>query len=105
LPLYDYQCKGCGFVFESFHKIEAPSSPCPNCGSERVSKLLSPVGVQVKTDAAEGRVKKRLRSYLKDGKHKDAVRFADKAASMLKSDKAKRMAEGVRKRKSSSKKT
>jgi len=78
--------------------MDEPAPVCPGCGSKDVSKLFSPVAFQVKSDVAEQRVGKRLRSYLIDGKYKDAIRFADKAASILKSDKVKRMAEEVRKR-------
>jgi hypothetical protein len=46
----------------------------------------------VREDRATPRIEKRVKDYLKDGKVSDAVRFADKAASMVKSDKVKRIA-------------
>jgi len=78
--------------------MEEPTPVCLGCGSKEVSKLFSPVACQIKLDEAEQRVKRRISSYLRAGKYVDAVRFADKTASMLKSDKVKRMAEEVRKR-------
>jgi len=40
-----------------------------------------------------GRIEKRVKGYLLDGKVSDATRFADKAASMVKSDRVKRIAD------------
>ena len=49
-------------------------------------------------DHATPRIEKRVKDYLKDGKVSDAVRFADKAASMVKSDRVKRVATSRMKR-------
>ena len=49
--------------------------------------------IRVREDRATARIGKRVKDYLKDGKVSDAVRFADKAASMVKSDKVKRIAQ------------
>lgn len=34
MPIFEYECKHCGRVFESLHlgKITKKSSVCPNCG-------------------------------------------------------------------------
>ena len=70
------------------------SSPsCPNCGGDACKKLIGAPAVHVKTDRATSRIEKRVKSQLMDGKVKDAVRFADKAASMVKSDRVKRIAD------------
>ena len=46
MPIYEYQCQECGEEFErlirSFEKIE-----CPECGSEKVRKLLSRFGFKM----------------------------------------------------------
>jgi putative FmdB family regulatory protein len=48
MPIYEYECEGCGKVVEIFQKGFKPDEPivCPNCGSDRLKKLLSaPVAV------------------------------------------------------------
>ncbi len=43
MPIYEYQCKGCGHQFEAlvFGK-ECPA--CPDCNSNKVCKLMSACG-------------------------------------------------------------
>jgi hypothetical protein len=55
--------------------------------------LIGAPAFHVKVDHATRRIEKRVKDYLKDGKVSDAVRFADKAASTVKSEKVKHIAE------------
>lgn len=50
MPIYEYKCAKCGNQFEElvFSQDEIP--PCPQCGSEDVTKLMSACAVQ--TDSA-----------------------------------------------------
>jgi putative FmdB family regulatory protein len=45
MPLYDYQCQGCQFVFEvraSFKEKEAGLQPeCPQCHSQETHQVLT----------------------------------------------------------------
>ncbi|MCK4235165.1 zinc ribbon domain-containing protein [candidate division WOR-3 bacterium] len=41
MPLYDFKCKECGKVTEFLVQKSNESLKCPNCGSERLEKLLS----------------------------------------------------------------
>ena len=42
MPTYEYKCDACGHAFEKFQSIKAdPIKVCPNCGQERVRKLIS----------------------------------------------------------------
>lgn len=41
MPIYEYRCSSCGQEFEKLIKIDAPSPPCSQCGSEEVKKLVS----------------------------------------------------------------
>lgn len=42
MPIYEYECGKCGNVFELIQKIsDPPANKCPECGSKKVSKLLS----------------------------------------------------------------
>jgi putative FmdB family regulatory protein len=93
MPIYEFECASCGEAFEVILDMgEAPPS-CPACGDSECRKLIGAPAVHVKADHATGRIEKRVKDYLKDGKTADAVRFADKAASLTKSDRAKRIAD------------
>lgn len=93
MPIYDYECAGCGVVFEVILAIDGTPHFCPTCGSPECKKLIGAPAIHVKVDRATPRIEKRVKDYLKDGKVSDAVRFADKAASMVKSDRVKRVAD------------
>jgi len=94
MPMYDYECPNCGSIFEWIvFGGGSPPPPCPRCGREQTRKLMAAPAVHIKTHRATARIEKRVRDYLKDGKISDATRFVDKAASMVKSDKVKRIAD------------
>lgn len=40
MPLYEYQCKGCGHQFEDL-VIGSAKSRCPSCDGQTLEKLLS----------------------------------------------------------------
>lgn len=41
MPIYEYRCKECSSVFEELIKMSDPTPPCPSCGDEEVTKLMS----------------------------------------------------------------
>ena len=46
MPLYEYQCKACGHIFEREHAIgEKKKYRCPECSCQKTQKLVSQVGV------------------------------------------------------------
>ncbi|MCK4719554.1 zinc ribbon domain-containing protein [bacterium] len=46
MPVYEYQCKKCGHVFERIHGIgEHKKYRCPDCSSSSTQKIISQVGV------------------------------------------------------------
>jgi putative FmdB family regulatory protein len=54
MPLYEYHCEECGG--ESELLVSSSVTPeCPQCGSERLSKLLSIVAAPSREDASGGR--------------------------------------------------
>ncbi|NVM57071.1 MAG: zinc ribbon domain-containing protein [Desulfobacterales bacterium] len=93
MPIYEYECAKCGSIFEVILEVGGTPPPCPNCESRQSRRLMAAVAVHIKGDRATPRIEKRVKDYLKDGKVSDAIRFADKAASMVKSDKVKRIAD------------
>ncbi|MGA9751108.1 MAG: zinc ribbon domain-containing protein [Acidobacteriota bacterium] len=45
MPIYEYQCENCALRYEKIiFRSDAPPPPCPNCGSEKVHKLISVPG-------------------------------------------------------------
>ena len=48
MPKYDYLCSECGSEFETRHSYKFKGVTCPQCKSEKVSKVLSNVSKVVK---------------------------------------------------------
>ncbi len=93
MPIYEFECPQCDEIFEVILDIGEASPSCPRCGGNDCHKRIGAPAIHVKTDHATARIEKRVKDYLIDGKVKDAVRFADKAASMVKSERVKRVAD------------
>ncbi len=50
MPMYEYQCKDCGLIFEARQKFsDAPLTECQACGGA-VAKLISRTGFALKGD-------------------------------------------------------
>jgi putative FmdB family regulatory protein len=43
VPIYEYECEGCGERFEELVAASAGAVACPECGSERTRRLISTV--------------------------------------------------------------
>lgn len=43
MPIYEFECEGCGACFEELVRADAAAVPCAACGSTRTRRLLSPV--------------------------------------------------------------
>lgn len=49
MPIYEYECGGCGHRLESIQKVnDAPLTDCPTCGEPSLKRLLSAAGFQLK---------------------------------------------------------
>lgn len=61
MPLYEYECRGCGHHFEALVR-DATRPFCPSCGSDTLDRLCSLFGV-----ATEGTRQSAIRKARKDG--------------------------------------
>jgi putative FmdB family regulatory protein len=43
MPIYEYQCRGCGQTFEKLQKMDERQRPikCPHCGEKKAERVLS----------------------------------------------------------------
>ncbi len=49
MPIYEYECGGCGHRLEAIQRFSDPLlTDCPVCGKAELRKLLSPAGFQLK---------------------------------------------------------
>lgn len=45
MPIYEYECDGCGYRFERYQSIASgPVKRCPHCGGA-VRRVIYPVGI------------------------------------------------------------
>lgn len=69
MPIYEFECEGCGARFEELVAAEATAIACPKCGSERTRRLLStvsppgrqPRGAAVRSDESRRREREAAR--------------------------------------------
>ncbi|MFA6033938.1 MAG: zinc ribbon domain-containing protein [Myxococcota bacterium] len=49
MPIYEYQCGGCGKVMEVYlHQGEKPPKKCDICGAAKLKRIVSRSGFQLK---------------------------------------------------------
>jgi putative FmdB family regulatory protein len=49
MPIYEYQCEGCEYEFESLQRMSEPSlTQCPSCGKDLLKKKISAVAFRLK---------------------------------------------------------
>lgn len=49
MPIYEYQCEACGHQEEVIQKIsDKPLTKCPECGKNKMKKLVSSTAFQLK---------------------------------------------------------
>lgn len=48
MPIYEYQCSACGQDIEVIQKMsDAPLKKCPECGKNKLTKLVSAAGFKL----------------------------------------------------------
>ncbi|MEK7704256.1 MAG: zinc ribbon domain-containing protein [Myxococcota bacterium] len=50
MPIYEYECKKCGEVFEVLQRHSDPPPRSHSCGSRRVQRVMSQTSFQLKGD-------------------------------------------------------
>ena len=51
MPIYEYECRGCGERHEFIQKFsDGPKRKCPSCGKLRLRKLISAAAFHLKGD-------------------------------------------------------
>lgn len=49
MPLYEYQCTNCNNSIEVLQKVnEAPTTACPECGKDKLKRIVSATRFQLK---------------------------------------------------------
>lgn len=49
MPIYEYQCPKCSYLFEKLQKMSDPAiTTCPECSADGVKKLISNTNFQLK---------------------------------------------------------
>ena len=49
MPIYEYECKACGHVFDVLQKMsDSPLTDCPDCAEPALKKLLSAPNFRLK---------------------------------------------------------
>ena len=84
MPIYEYECRQCGHVFDALQKMsDAPHTDCPDCGKPELRKLLSAPNFRLKgggwyeTDFKD----KNKRNLADGGDSKSAKSKSDKSDS------------------------
>jgi len=78
MPIYEYQCRDCGHVFDALQKMsDEPLRDCPDCGEAGLRKLLSAPNFRLKGGGW----------YETDFKDKDKRNLADGGTAGSSSDK------------------
>ena len=94
MPIYEYECRQCGHVFDALQKMsDAPHTDCPDCGKPELRKLLSAPNFRLKgggwyeTDFKDKNKRNLAGDNIKsDGdKSSGTKKSSDKAASAKKS--------------------
>ncbi len=49
MPIYEFECEGCGACFEELVAAATGSAACPECGSTRTRRLISAVSPPART--------------------------------------------------------
>jgi putative FmdB family regulatory protein len=70
MPIFEYQCRGCGHQFEFLIIPSSPTASCPSCKSKKLDQQISLCSVSSESTRAAG---------LRAAKKRDQVRGKEMA--------------------------
>jgi|TARA_B110000495_G_scaffold101377_1_gene87575 putative FmdB family regulatory protein len=48
MPIYEYQCKACGYQMDKLQKLsDEPLTDCPECSKSELQKMISAAGFRL----------------------------------------------------------
>jgi len=88
MPIYEYQCKSCGFDLEKLQRInDDPLVECPECGKPELVRLVSAAGFRLKGAGwYETDFKKGGKKNLHEEAGSSSAKAADKPVETKKSE-------------------
>ena len=71
MPIYEYECRGCGWTFEKLVQRGVEPTACPACEREDLERLISLPGIQTETTKGQAMnaAKKRDAKHAGDRMH------------------------------------
>jgi len=97
MPIYEYECRGCGARHEFIQKFsDRPKRKCPTCGKLRLRKLISAAAFHLKGDGwyvtdfrDKGKAKEKTDSTENSGDSKPGPKSSDSKSTDSKSTDSK----------------
>jgi len=99
MPIYEYECRGCGARHEFIQKFsDRPKRKCPACGKLRLRKLISAAAFHLKGDGwyvpdfrdkGKGKAKEKTDSTESSGDSKPGPNSSDSKSTDSKSSASK----------------
>jgi len=73
MPIYEYECLGCGHQFEYLVLSKSPAAECPSCGKKELKQLISQYAVSSAStrQANLAAAKKKAASVHKEKAHEE----------------------------------
>lgn len=76
MPIYEFECSQCGARFEELVGV-GEKAPCPDCGSEGVERLYSPIGDRGVPVGLTGKAAAESNARRKDREERRQAGFAE----------------------------
>jgi putative FmdB family regulatory protein len=73
MPIYEYECRECGHVFEYLVLPASPAAECPSCRNKDLKQLISLCGVSSENtrQANLKSAQRKANAVLKDKQHEE----------------------------------
>ncbi len=68
MPFYEYECKNCKVIFESFHGVNDLLTECTKCGEKTVNKIPSLIAGSSKPTFVREQVGNHVKRHIEETK-------------------------------------